>query len=624
MSPSFKWHFPTTDWGDKDAINDPLRSTFEGRHEYYIARESIQNSLDAKRKGETSVHVTFERFNIAKREVPGLAELVSVIQAAKEFSKDEDKSEQEYGTALRVLNDDNISILKISDYNTTGLTGDDELKSGGWYKLLETTGANSMSGDGGGSFGIGKGAPFAASLLRTVYYSTINDKDEFKFAGKARISSFRNEEGDIRHGIGQFGEEVTGRGVRSVTDPNSLPGYFKRDVKGTDVYVLGYRTDESDWTSLLLNSILNNFWAAIHFGELTVDLKENGELKHQINNETLGELMAEFAAGSGDSYEYFQAVINPTVYEKGDLPLLKDVELYIRLGEGLPKDVQLMRKTKMSITKIENYRVLTEPYVAVFICKSEDGNKLLRSLEPPTHDQWVPELGDQILGDKLGTRVIKEYREWIKQSLRKLAEQFVTEPEDIPDLSKWLPEVDERDDLKSFTGSFGERTDQVRDEESPVEVGAQKPREEFETMTGQKRELNLTQNFERGDGPAPLGTQNRNNREKNATIDPTKPGVLPRINTADIRFRAREIFVDGKRKYKVILTSQEEQTGSIKLLAVGDDSDFPLEISTVFDQNNNQVDTKDSEIKGITLPANEPVTLVVELTNQNRYSLGVE
>jgi len=624
MSPSFKWHFPTTDWGDKDAINDPLRSTFEGRHEYYIARESIQNSLDAKRAGETAVHVTFERFNIQKREVPGLAELVSVIQAAKEFSKDEDKSEQEYGTALRVLNDDSISILKISDYNTTGLTGDDELQSGGWYKLLETTGANSMSGDGGGSFGIGKGAPFAASLLRTVYYSTINDKDEFKFAGKARISSFRNPEGDIRHGIGQYGEEVIGRGVKSVTDPNTLPEYFRRDVRGTDVYVLGYRTNENDWTSLLLNSILNNFWAAIHFGELTVDLKENGELKYQINSETLGDLMAEFAAGDSDSYEYYQAVINPTVYEQGELSLLKDVELYIRLGENLPKDVQLMRKTKMSITKIENYRVLTEPYVAVFICKSKAGNELLRALEPPTHDQWVPELGDQILGDNLGTRVIKEYREWIKKSLRKLADQFVTEPEDIPDLSKWLPEIDERDDLKSFTGSFGERTDQVRTEESPVEIGAQKPREEFESMTGQKRELNLTQNFERGEGPAPKGTQNRNNKEKNATIDPTTPGVLPRINTAEIRFRAREVFIDGKRKYKVILTSEEDQIGSIRLLAVGDDSDFPLELKEVFDQSGSPIEFKDSEVKKITLAAKLPTTLLIELNNQNRYSLGVE
>lgn len=624
MNPELKWHFPSTDYGDKDSINDPLRSTFEGRHEYYIAREAIQNSLDAKRPEEKSVHVTFERFTTHKREVPGLTELTSVIQAAKEFSVNEERSEQEYGTALKVLAQDTINILKISDYNTSGLTGDDDSQSGGWYKLLATTGANSMSGDGGGSFGIGKGAPFAASFLRTVYYSTINEKNEFKFAGKARISSFKNDDGDIRKGVGMYGEGVPGRGVKSATNPSLLSGKFRRDERGTDVFVLGYRTDESDWTKLLLNSILNNFWAAIHFGDLTVDLKENGEILYEINSESLGELMAEFAAGPDDSLEFYKAVIDPTVFEEGDLPILKDVELYIRLGESLPKEVQLMRKTKMSITKIENYRVLTEPYVAVFICKSSMGNKLLRALEPPTHDKWVEELGDQILGDKLGTKIVKEYREWIKISLRKLAEQFATEPEDIPDLSKWLPEIDERDDLKSFTGTFGERTAETREEESPVEVGAQRPKEEFDTMTGQKREINLTQHFDRGEGAAPKGTVNRKNKEKNASVDPTKPGMLPRINSAEIRFRAREVFLDGVRKYRIILTSDTDQVGSLRLLAVGDDSDFPLEIKAVTDATGNAVSFKNSEIDKIELFARQSKTLLIELTNQNRYSLGVE
>jgi hypothetical protein len=143
-------------------------------------------------------------------------------------------------------------------------------------------------------------------------------------------------------------------------------------------------------------------------------------------------------------------------------------------------------------------------------------------------------------------------------------------------------------------------------------------------MSGQKRELNLTQNFERGEGPAPVGTKNRNNKEKNATIDPATPGVLPRINTTEIQFRAREVFIDGKRKYKVILTSEEDQVGSVRLLAVGDDSDFPLEIKEVVDQNGNPIEFKDSEVKKITLAAKLPTTLLLELNNQNRYSLGVE
>lgn len=67
----------------------------------------------------------------------------------------------------KLLQDERISILKISDYNTTGLRKEN------WQSLIEQVGSSVKSDDSSaGSFGIGKGAPFAVSDLRMVLYST--------------------------------------------------------------------------------------------------------------------------------------------------------------------------------------------------------------------------------------------------------------------------------------------------------------------------------------------------------------------------------------------------------------------------------------------------------------------
>src|SRR6266545_3931154 len=159
----FKWHFPSTDNGDEDGINDPLRETFEGDHEYYVARESIQNSLDARKDSGKPVLVRFERIILPVEQIPGLKDLEDMLRRAHDYSKDQDRSDAFYRSALALLQQPSISVLKVSDFNTVGLSGSDNDTGGGLYKLTRGVGVNSMSGVGGGSFGIGKGAPFAAS-----------------------------------------------------------------------------------------------------------------------------------------------------------------------------------------------------------------------------------------------------------------------------------------------------------------------------------------------------------------------------------------------------------------------------------------------------------------------------
>lgn len=616
---NFRWHFPSTDNGDEDGINDSLREMFEGNHEWYVARESIQNSLDARKGNDKPVKVRFEWINLPVQQLPGYSELADILMRAKEYSSNQDKSESFYGVALKMLQRPTIPVLKVSDFNTIGLSGDDQDTGGGWYKLIRAQGVNSMTGVGGGSFGIGKGAPFAASALRTVFYSTINDDGEHAFQGKARLSSYRDETGDIRRGNGQYGLRGEERGVKSIRNADDIPGVFKRTEQGTDFYIIGYQTESEDWTERLLNSLLTNFWAAIHTDELDVEIAENGQVLHSISQENLDEYMAEYASEKGGSYYFYKAVTEPTISVKEVLPTLKEVELYVKTGEGYPKSVQLMRQSKMVVSTIDNYRVLPEPYAAVFICTSDEGNKLLRELEPPAHDKWDPERNKEY-----GRKVYNEMRDWIKAMLKSLAEDKDVEPEDIPELSQWLPEAEERDDTNPFLGSVGDPTDDKSDAETAQEIGAERETEEAKTRAVRQRDVSLTKGFERGGDDTPVGGKDRKNKTHTATVDTDTPGNVPRVNPANIRFRAREINRNGQRLYQAVITASNDEAGALKLMAVGDDSDYPVEIKSIENDNGESLDFSGALIKDLDLKPNQPVKLFITLQEQKRYALGVE
>jgi hypothetical protein len=614
----FKWHFPSTGGGDEDGINDPLRETFEGDHERYVARESIQNSLDARKDNNSPVLVRFERFNMPVEQIPGLEELGDMLKRAQDYSKNQDKSGAFYAAALSLLQQPTIPVLKVSDFNTIGLGGSDDDTGGGWYKLTRGVGVNSMSGVGGGSFGIGKGAPFAASALRTVFYSTINEEGDHVFKGKARLSSFKDEENDVRRGIGDYGLESE-RSVSSIRNTDDIPQFFRRSEQGTDIFIIGYQTLGQDWTRLLLNSLLNNFWAAIHFNELDVELAENGEVIHRVNEDNLQELMAEYAADKGDSYNFYLAVKEPSKQIEAVLPRLKEVTLFVKTGESYPKSVQMMRKSKMVVYTIDNYRVLPEPYAAVFICDSDEGNRLLRDLEPPAHDKWDPERNKDF-----GKQIHKELIGFIRDSLRSMADDKEIEPEDIPELSRWLPEDEERDDMNPYLGSVGEPSGEQADVETAREVGAQRETSEANTVNIRQREVALTQGFARGTDEPPIGTKDVINKTHNAAVDTSESGNVPRINTANIRFRAREINRNGDRIYQAVITSTNDEAGAIKLMAIGDDVDYPVELGNVTDADGHEVSFSGAMIKDLVLKANEPVKLFISLQNKKRYALGVE
>jgi hypothetical protein len=193
------WNFPSNNNGQISGISDSGVETFNGTPIKSLAREICQNSIDAKRDDSIPVRVVFHTFEIESSKIPHIYGLQDVFDRAIDFwsiQKDQ-KAKKFFYEAIRVTEQKKIRCLRISDYNTTGLGGSDKEYNSAWSNLTKSQGASDKSGVAGGSFGIGKFAPYACSKFRTVIYSTLDDKGISAYQGVSRLTSFKNENDDI-------------------------------------------------------------------------------------------------------------------------------------------------------------------------------------------------------------------------------------------------------------------------------------------------------------------------------------------------------------------------------------------------------------------------------------------
>ncbi len=150
MSSKIGWEFPPTNGGQEDGYNHSGITHFDGAPLSSLARETIQNSLDAPGPRGGSVHVSFELVELATESLGG-EELLTAVAACDREEFDSTKTEEALQTARETLKQDSVSCLRISDQNTTGLEGDR------WRTLVKMQGASHKpdTEGAGGSHGIG-------------------------------------------------------------------------------------------------------------------------------------------------------------------------------------------------------------------------------------------------------------------------------------------------------------------------------------------------------------------------------------------------------------------------------------------------------------------------------------
>src|ERR1035437_8784503 len=116
------WNFPTNDDGQQNGLNDAGIETFKDNRLYSLAREVLQNSCDAAATStKRPVEVHFQLLEIPTSEFPGIDDFKKALQSCATYWKASKQTAAFCKEALAVLSEPMLRILKVSDFNTTGV-----------------------------------------------------------------------------------------------------------------------------------------------------------------------------------------------------------------------------------------------------------------------------------------------------------------------------------------------------------------------------------------------------------------------------------------------------------------------------------------------------------------------
>lgn len=409
-----KWNFPSNNYGQILGIADSGIETFKGTPIKSLAREICQNSLDAALDNNEPTRIEFKAFEIDPRQIPDYTNLEDALKRALDFwsQQQSDKAKTFFKKALEVIHKPAITCLRISDFNTSGLVGSREEYNSPWCNLTKSSGASDKSGSNGGSFGIGKFAPYACSALRTVFYSTIDKDDVCASQGVSRLTSFKNKKNEITQGTGFYGNDKNSPMYKQY----SLDPAYSRNAEnsGTDIYITAF-TGDKGWQHQMVASVLDGFLYAIYNGTLVVDV--DGII---ISKDTLADLMIshkEYFNEHAD--EYYQALTDEKLARTFIKELTDDPEVIGKLTLRLiimpsfSRRVAMIRQTGMKIKDKGNINGLI-PFAGTLFIEGDAINSYLRSLENPQHIEWEVERAEN---KSKANRLLKILLHFIKASL---------------------------------------------------------------------------------------------------------------------------------------------------------------------------------------------------------------
>lgn len=467
-----KWEFPRNDSKEEEGLADAGIETFRDAALPSLARESSQNSMDAAlirwEPGVDPVHVVFSAHLVEPNEIPGLDQLQASLQACldKAIQRELKKEKQFFTRALKVTRGRKIPVLCVEDYATTGLKGPAE-EGTPFHALVRATGISQKSNsDAGGSFGIGKNAAFAVSDLHTVFYSTryLQDDGSEKILvqGKSILIS-RKENGCELRAKGYWGEED----YNAVEDASRLPAWLVRKETGTTVASIGFNGDSKNWAAEILESLIRNFFAAIHEGRVRFTVKLAGKKPMELSGVLLEKLFANDmivkAADDGgrlDALEFskhmFAALTtvddSVTIHAK-EFPELGGMRLRIMQGEGLPKRVGILRNGMYITDNLAKFGhpllkfPMSRDFIAVVEPADARASANLREMENPRHDSFSEErIEDEGRRRKLRTDM-RALGKWIRGVVREQTREVVMEKVQLTELSDFFASPDESEQI---------------------------------------------------------------------------------------------------------------------------------------------------------------------------------
>ena len=636
-----KYRFIFSDLGasDKVGVNDVGIGVFKRKPYIGLTKEILQNSTDAPNHNlpaGTPVRVRFELVYIDRDDIPDVDRLNSVIHKCYEYYPNGDD-----GVKLKTIQDaadrylahpGKVPVLKISDYNTTGLCGVLAEKGSKWSGLVRERSATNKTGGSSGSFGVGKFAPFTFSSLRTVFYSTKTVDGETAFQGKALLTTFK-EEGQLKHNIGLFAD-TTSENYDAVLTTDDIAPIFRRDEVGTDIFVLGFEKD-SDWMEQSAISVIEYFFYSIFKGNLEVTVAE-GDKNIAITQKNLGEMITFFEKYCAEHMKddvtfqytapaYWKLLCGPhkVIRDrfKYDGKDMGEYELYLFTGDDVTeKKVLEMREAGMKIREDSAFRIPMN-FTGIFIAtgagaislEPEDNiSSFLRKCENQAHDDWA---ADEYRENKdIAKGIINKIHAIILEAVKKEMPDFGKDSVDAFGLSEFL-QTDEADDDKQEEQAFADFRP-LSFEIQSVKTGRHRRQADISMKTngGSKHK-------KKEDDKKP---EKEKDKEKTKKRRDNKHGTGTGKASEVFISKVKTPFNSATGEYWISFTSDETAEDMMLGIKIGSDDDnlARAEVSTAL-VDGKEVPIKNGMIAIGAVAKGEKKTLVIRLSEVGRKTLEV-
>lgn len=590
MSETVGWLHPVDGSDQWDGFNEPGIEHFAGHPIKSLAREVNQNSLDALDQGDI-VTVKIQLNKVRTEEIPNIdelrANLVACLQASKRESR---KAEIFFQNAVNGLNKKTIPVLEISDYNTTGMRGP---SSNGtpFYAFMKAKGQSKKeSEDAGGSYGIGKLAPYAVSKLRTIFLSTVYEESPGKYVqltqGKSILMSHDKDQ-ERKQGVGFWGVKKRCQPVQDFQA--DLPSWILRATstsdlaksKGSKLSVLFF-DDSSNWQERLAISVAENFFGAILAGKLRVEIDSNFSLDQTTITDFFQsdgirgvvEIENRDALNNFDNCSSYLSALKDSpevITESSQMQGLGLCQVKILLGEDLPRKVCFLRNGMFITDTLNGLKSFSDfkGFVAVFHCQNKKGNELLRAMEPPRHDGFEPERLPTTQEQRQARQALNKVSKWVRNMLKRHAKDPVSEVTTLDELKDFFYEEGDGDQGKGTeeVNPYGE----VKLTGKPVKPASVASATSYKPSGGHEDGDEDGGGGEDGEGGGGDGKGGNGPGEGGASGAGKAHGNAVPINNV------RALIV-GNNSRRVFFTPVENGRVSIYAKRAGADSDFDISI----------------------------------------------
>ena len=448
-----EWVFPSNNNAMITGLNDAGVATFEKTLYESLVREAIQNSLDAKRNdvdGPVEVHFVQEKLPVGS--LPGYASLGDALQKCIQLESNDEKTRKFFSDAYsQLLGRQDLRVLRISDYNTIGLEGGTTGRVGSsWSRLVKEAGTSNKDGMAGGSYGIGKSAYFACSMLRTVFFSSLSSNGEKSSIGVARLISFLLDDESMSQGIGYYAN--TGRFL-AFPELGSFCGAAERTRSGTDILVIqNFLIGDTSLVDRLIDAIISNFLVSILKGLLVAKVQDsliNADYVDSYFREKMGQPKESLSKETAQLLEYYKMlrnidgktisiVLDSNEYGKELGFRDGECELLIKKGDDLNRRILITRKTGMKLFEQPNISGSIS-FTGLLYISGSNMNRFFRAMETPAHNKWEPDQQSQEYGSQV--EAYRNLREYLRNKVKENFEDKVGDEFDAFDVGQFLPDI---------------------------------------------------------------------------------------------------------------------------------------------------------------------------------------